>query len=89
MLIVDAQSYISLRSCCKMLHTIRYIMHFSITPCIISKTDNVRFGYIFVNISNHNQENKGPNTVPCGTPLSTGEPALIRPGSLTKGDRKL
>ena len=30
------------------------------------------------------KNSKGPNTVPCGTPLSTGESALIPPGSLTK-----
>ena len=33
--------------------TIRHIMNFCINPCIISKTDKVRFRYIFVNISNH------------------------------------
>ena len=36
--------------------TIRYIINFIINLCIISKTDKVRFGYIFINISNHNQE---------------------------------
>ena len=33
------------------------------------------------------KKRSGPKTVPCGTPLSTGESLLIAPGSLTKFDR--
>ena len=33
------------------------------------------------------KKSSGPKTVPCGTPLSTGESPLIAPGSLTKWDR--
>ena len=33
------------------------------------------------------KKSSGPKTVPCSTPLSTGESSLIAPGSLTKWDR--
>ena len=33
------------------------------------------------------KKSSGSETVPCGTPLSTGESPLIAPGSLTKWDR--
>ena len=32
------------------------------------------------------RKSSGPNTVPCGTPLRTGESPLIAHGSLTKCD---
>ena len=62
--------------------TISYIMYFSI---VVSAILINLYSYTFLLISALLiRKNRGPNTVSCATPLSSGESALIPHGSPTQ-----
>ena len=83
MLFADAQSYTWFRSCCKVLQSVIS----SILVCIrVPSAKLMRFDsdMSYLISASVIRKSSGPNTIPCGTPLSTGESPLIAPGSLTK-----